>query len=332
MTHLRKRFSIAPMIAWTDRHCRAFHRQFCPEAILYTEMLTTGALIHGPGEELLRFDPMEHPVVLQLGGSDPAELARSAQMAEAAGFDAVNLNLGCPSNRVQKGVFGACLMLQPGRVSDCVSAMRQAVDIPVSVKCRIGIDQSDDYEFLHDFVETLAKTGIDQFIIHARKAILKGLSPAQNRTIPPLLYDRVYTLKSDFPNLWITLNGGVTSLAEARQHLEQTDSVMLGRAAYKNPWVIAEISHGLFGTPLPGTRSAILEGFLPYVEQQLTDGVSLHAISRHMHGLFNELPGARQYRRFLSENDNHPGVGVEVLRQAAALVREEGRWAQCSNA
>ncbi len=329
---LNHTFSIAPMMAWTDRHCRAFHRLLSPDAVLYTEMLTTGALLHGDSAPMLAFSDPEHPVVLQLGGSDPADLARCASMAASKGYDEVNLNIGCPSERVQKGAFGACLMSEPALVAECVRAMQQTVEIPVSVKCRIGVDQHDSYDFLARFVDTLATAGVQHFIIHARTALLKGLSPAQNREIPPLRYPRVHAIKSDFPELTISLNGGITSIAQVHEHLARVDGVMLGRAAYKNPWLIAEVSHALFRNPLPGSRSDILDRYLPYVEQQLAEGTRLHTITRHLHGLFNGLRGARQYRRFLSENDSRPGADTQVLLDAASQVREETEWPLCSNA
>ena len=311
---------IAPMMEWTDRHCRAFHRCLSPNARLYTEMVTTGALIHGPRERLLAHSPCEHPVALQLGGNDPADLARCAHLAQAAGYDEVNLNVGCPSDRVQHAAIGACLMREPVRVADALKSMRDAVDIPVTLKCRLGVDEQDDYAFLYDFVATVAPH-IDALMLHARKAILRGLSAAQNRSVPPLNYPRVHQLKVDFPQLPVIINGGIRSVEEARVHWDDLDGVMIGRAAYQNPWLIAELEQSLFDTSLPESPHAVLERFVPYVEAELANGTRLHAITRHMHGLFNSLPGARRFRRHLSDHATAKHAGIDVLLEAASYVR-----------
>lgn len=312
---------IAPMMEWTDRHCRAFHRCLSPHARLYTEMVSTGALIHGPRQRLLAFSDTEHPVALQLGGHDPADLAHCARLAEADGYDEVNLNVGCPSDRVQHAAMGACLMQEPARVADALKAMRDAVAIPVTVKCRLGVDNCDDYSFLVDFVGTVAPH-IDALAVHARKALLQGLSAAQNRSIPPLDYNRVQLLKSDFPDLPIVLNGGLTSVEDTDAHAATLDGVMIGRAAYQNPWLIAELEQAYFATPMPGSRHAVLETYLPYVHAELRHGTRLHAITRHLHGLFSGLPGARRYRRYLSEHATDRDAGLEVLTRAAEMVLE----------
>jgi tRNA-dihydrouridine synthase A len=313
--------SVAPMMEWTDRHCRYFLRLISRHVRLYTEMVTSAALIHGDRARLLRYHPSEHPLALQVGGSDAEELARCAVWAAEAGFDEINLNVGCPSDRVQAGRFGACLMLEPERVADCVAAMRGAASLPVTVKTRIGVDRQDSYEALVRFVALLAGAGIERLIVHARKAWLQGLSPRQNREIPPLRYDWVYRLKGDFPGLALHLNGGVKSLAEARQHLGHVDGVMVGREAYHNPWLLADVDRefAAHGNP-PPTRHQVVERLLPYVEQELAAGTRLQQISRHLLGLFQGQPGARAWRRYLSEHGHHSGAGVEVLEQALARV------------
>jgi len=312
------------MMEWTDRHCRSFHRLLTRRARLYSEMVTTGALIHGPRARLLAFDPSEHPVALQLGGSEAQDLVACARMAEDAGYDEVNLNIGCPSPRVQKGAFGACLMREPELVGDCVAAMRAAVRIPVTVKCRIGVDDQDPEQSLFGFVETVARMGCDTFVVHARKAMLKGLSPKDNRDVPPLNYALVYRLKRERPELTIVINGGVSSIAESRQHLAQVDGVMLGRAAYQSPWLLADADAELFGdAPQVLSRHQMLRSFMPYVARELAEGAPLNAMTKHVLGLFNGLPGARAFRRHLSENATKPGAGLDVLRAALALVPEE---------
>ncbi len=327
------RFCVAPMLDWSDRHCRYFWRLLTRHARLYTEMVTTGALIHGARERYLQFDPLEHPLALQLGGSDPAEMASCTRWAEHAGFDEVNINCGCPSDRVQSGMFGACLMTQPRKVADCVAAMRDVSDIPVTVKHRIGIDDMESYEQLLDFVATIAEAGCETFIVHARKAWLQGLSPKENREIPPLNYPWVYRLKDELPQLTIVINGGIQRLDDCAEHLTRVDGVMVGREAYQNPWLLAAVDRQLFGSEQPGPDSpdAVLRALLPYVEDQLTKGAHLNHITRHLMGLYQGVPGARKFRRHLSENAHRPGAGIEVLEQAMALVREATAQAALRN-
>ena len=321
MTH---RFAVAPMMDWTDRHCRFFHRILTRRARLYTEMVTTGALIHGPRARLLAFNPVEHPLALQLGGSEPDDLATCARMAEDAGYDEVNLNIGCPSERVQKGAFGACLMREPDLVADGVAAMRAAVRIPVTVKCRIGVDDQDPREALFGFVERVARAGCSTFVVHARKAWLKGLSPKDNREVPPLDYALVHELKRAHPELTIVINGGIASLEQAAAHLQHVDGVMMGRAAYQSPWIIADADRALFGeaNPVASRHDAIRE-FLPYVERERAKGAPLNAMTKHILGLFNGLPGARAFRRHLSENAVKSGAGPEVIETALGFVSDE---------
>lgn len=313
------------MLDWTDRHCRYFLRLISRHALLYTEMVTTGAILHGDRDRLLGFDPLEHPVAVQFGGSDPADLAGCARIAEGYGYDEINLNVGCPSDRVQRGRFGACLMAEPDLVAECVAAMRAAVAVPVTVKCRIGVDDRDSYEELAHFVQTVAAAGCRVFIIHARKAWLSGLSPKENREIPPLRYDVAAAIKRDFPGLDIVLNGGIVDLDQAEQHLaDGFDGVMMGRAAYHNPYTLAEADQRLFrdAHPIP-SRQEILEQFLPYVATELARGTRLHTITRHILGLFHGMPGGRVWRRYIGENANRPGAGLEVLRAAAGFCRSE---------
>lgn len=313
--------SVAPMLDWTDRHFRYFARLLTRHTWLYSEMVTTGALIHGESERFLRHDPAERPVALQLGGSDPAELAHCARLGADFGYDEINLNVGCPSDRVQNGRFGACLMAEPELVADCVAAMKGAVSVPVTVKTRIGIDHRDSYEDLTAFVARVREAGCDLLILHARKAWLSGLSPKENREIPPLRHDVALRLKQDFPTLPLVLNGGITTLAEVRHWCKPLDGVMIGREAYQNPWLLATADQELFGvTDPPPTRRQILERFSPYVEQCLSEGVPLNSISRHLLGLFNGCAGARRWRRFLSEHAPARGADIKVLQQAAALV------------
>ncbi len=318
---LDRRLSVAPMLDWTDRHCRYFLRLITRRTLLYTEMVTTGALIHGDRERHLGFDPAEHPLALQLGGSSPADLAACARMAEDRGYDEINLNVGCPSDRVQNGRFGACLMAEPVLVAECVAAMKAAVALPVTVKTRIGIDHRDSYEDLTGFVAAVTAAGCDALIVHARKAWLQGLSPRENREVPPLRYDVVERLKADFPALPIAINGGVTTLAQARALLERLDGVMIGREAYQNPWVLAEADRVIFGDldPAPSGHG-VLEDYIPYVEQNLSAGIPLNVMTRHMLGLFQGRRGARAWRRHLSERAHLPGAGIEVLRAAGALT------------
>ncbi|EKO3967465.1 tRNA dihydrouridine(20/20a) synthase DusA [Vibrio fluvialis] len=315
------RFSVAPMLDWTDRHCRYFHRLLSSQTLLYTEMVTTGAIIHGKGD-FLAYNEEEHPVALQLGGSNPADLARCAKLAQERGYDEINLNVGCPSDRVQNGRFGACLMAEPDLVAQCVAAMKKVVDIPVTVKTRIGIDDQDSYEFLTNFVTLVSeKGGCEQFTIHARKAWLSGLSPKENREIPPLDYLRAYQLKQDFPHLIIAVNGGVKTLAEAKEHLQHLDGVMIGREAYQSPYLLAEVDQQIFGLDTPvKKRSQVVQEMYPYIEQQLAQGSYLGHITRHMLGLFQNMPGARQWRRHISENAHKAGAGIEVVEQALAKI------------
>lgn len=307
------------MMDWTDRHCRYFLRLLTPSALLYTEMVTAEAILHGDRNRLLGFDPAESPVTLQLGGSVPARLATAAQAGANYGYDEINLNVGCPSDRVQSGRFGACLMAEPALVRDCVAAMREAVDLSVTVKSRIGIDDHDDYGFLRDFVGTVAESGCTTFIVHARKAILAGLSPKANREVPPLRYDYVYRLKAEFPRLSIILNGGVRDLEAVRAHLAQVDGVMIGREAYHNPYFLAEIERELYGIE-PPSREAVMAAYLEYVEARLKDGVRLPNMTRHVLGLYLGRPGARSWRRQLSEGACARGAGAEVIREAMRLV------------
>lgn len=310
------------MMEWTDRHCRFFLRQISRHCLLYTEMVTTGAVIHGDRDRLIGFDPSEHPVALQLGGSDPEALAECARIAESWGYDEVNLNVGCPSDRVQSGRFGACLMAEPALVARCVGAMREAVSIPVTVKSRIGIDDQEEWPALKGFVDTVAETGATRFIVHARKALLSGLSPKENREIPPLRYDLVHRLKAERPDLTIIINGGITSLDAADEHLVSLDGVMLGRAGYQNPFILADVDRRFFGGPVAAaTREEIADRMLPYIEGELARGVPLRAITRHMLGLFQAVPGAKIWRRHLSENAHLPGAGPEVVETALSLVR-----------
>lgn len=315
------RFCTAPMIDWSDRHCRYMWRVMSRHARLYTPMITTGAILHGDANYLLNYDPQEHPVALQLGGSDPAALAQCAKIAQEWGYDEVNLNCGCPSDRVQSGLFGACLMAKPELVAECVAAMIDACEIPVTVKHRIGIDDMESYTLLADFVGTIADAGCNVFIVHARKAWLQGLSPKENREIPPLNYPWVYQLKRDFPNLTIVINGGIESLNQCHEHLNNVDGVMLGRAVYKDPWLTAEVDQQLFDDlPLISSRSDFFQQLMPYVEQALIDGVKLNHITRHLLGLYQGVAGAKQFRRHLSENAWREGAGLEVLEQALAMV------------
>jgi tRNA-dihydrouridine synthase A len=313
--------SVAPMMGWTDRHARYFLRLISKRVLLYTEMVTTGAILHGHRESLLKYHPHEHPLALQLGGSNADDLAECSKIAEDIGFDEVNLNVGCPSDRVKSGHFGACLMAQPDLVAECVHAMQSKIDIPVTVKCRIGIDEMEDYSDLSNFVRIISEAGCNVFIVHARKAWLKGLSPKQNREVPPLNYDFVYRLKQEFSNLSITLNGGVKTLDAVDEHLQCVDGVMLGREAYHNPYVLANVDQQFYGsTELMLSRREILDAFVPYIESELAAGTLLHSITRHIHGLFLACPGAKAWRRYLSENDNRADAGVEVVTDAASLV------------
>jgi len=309
------------MMDWTDRHCRVFHRLMSRRARLYTEMLTTGAIIHGDRARLLGFDASEHPVALQLGGSDPRDLATAAEIGEDFGYDEINLNVGCPSDRVKDGRFGACLMAEPALVAEGVAAMKRAVRIPVTVKCRIGIDDQDPEVALDTLARGVIAAGADALVVHARKAWLNGLSPKENRDIPPLDYDRVYRLKAALPHVPIVINGGITSLAEAKRHLAHVDGVMLGRAAYQEPWRLLTVDSELFGeTPPHATMKDVFAAMLPYIERQLAEGTRLHSITRHFVGAFHGVPGARAFRRYLAENGVRPGADIDVLREAIARV------------
>lgn len=325
VTAISRRLSVAPMMDWTDRHCRFFHRLLTRHALLYTEMITTGAVLHGDRRRLLRFDASEHPVALQLGGSDPRELAESARIAEDFGYDEINLNVGCPSDRVQDGRFGACLMAEPRLVGHCVAAMKEAVRVPVTVKCRIGIDDQDPEVALDALAASVKAAGVDALIVHARKAWLQGLSPRENRDIPPLDYDRVYRLKAANPGLHISINGGVGSIEAAQQHLAHVDGVMMGRAAYQEPWRLLAADPMLFGAaPQFASSKQALEAFFPYVERELANGTRLHAMTRHVLGLFRSVPGARAFRRHIAVHAVKPDAGIAVLRDALALVVDSG--------
>jgi tRNA-dihydrouridine synthase A len=318
---LSRRFCVAPMMEWTDRHCRFIHRLLTRRALIYSEMLTTGAILHGDRDRLLGFDPAEHPVALQLGGSDPRALAASARIAEEFGYDEINLNVGCPSERVQEGRFGACLMAEPALVGDCVAAMKDAVAVPVTVKCRIGVDDQNPEEALETLTSTVEQAGVDALIVHARKAWLEGLSPRQNREVPPLDYDRVYRLKRTHPGLEVIINGGIASLEQASAQLAQVDGVMMGRAAYQEPWRLLAVDPILFGEPAPySSAKAVAAALIPYIERELARGTRLHAITRHLHGLFHAVPGARAFRRHLATAAVKPGAGADVLSEALAQV------------
>ncbi|QYF86345.1 tRNA dihydrouridine(20/20a) synthase DusA [Brevundimonas sp. PAMC22021] len=325
---LDRRLSIAPMMDWTDRHCRAFHRALTGRALLYTEMVTAPAVIHGDRERLLGFDAVEHPVALQLGGSDPVQLAEAARIGAAFGYDEINLNVGCPSDRVQSGRFGACLMREPELVADCMAAIIEAVDVPATVKCRIGVDDQDPAESLFATVDASARAGVSTFIIHARKAWLKGLSPKENRDVPPLDYALVRRLKRERPHLSISINGGIASLDEAEAHLDsadgvQLDGVMLGRAAYHEPAILGQADRRLFGDAGPDIDAfAALERYRPYMAARLAEGVGLASMTRHMLGLMHGRPGARAFRRILTVDAIRPGAGLEVVDRAADAVRE----------
>ena len=319
---LNRRFSVAPMMDWTDRHCRYFHRILTKQTLLYTEMVTTGAILQGDAKRFLRFDQAEYPVALQLGGSDPSALAKCARLAEEEGYDEVNLNCGCPSDRVQSGAFGACLMLEPDLVADSVKAMSDACSLPVTVKCRIGVDDQDDYTGLQNFAEKLSDAGCRTLIVHARKAWLQGLSPKQNREVPPLNYERVYALKREFPNMEIVVNGGIESLPETKQHLKQLDGVMMGRTAYQNPWLLADVDKTLFDCQPPvQDRLEVIDKLIPYIESELKSGIRFASVCRHILGLFQGVPGAKRFRRVLSEQGHRSGAGIEVLQDAIAHLK-----------
>jgi tRNA-dihydrouridine synthase A len=322
MKPVSRRFSVAPMMDWTDTHCRVLHRLLTAHALLYTEMVTAEAILHGDKTRLLGFDASEHPVALQTGGSDPVRLAQAAKIAEDFGYDEINLNVGCPSDRVQSGRFGACLMLEPALVADCVGAMQAAVSIPVTVKCRIGVDEQDPEISLRDLIRRCASAGVASFAVHARKAWLAGLSPKENRAVPPLDYALVYRIKQENPGLEIALNGGIATLEDAAAHLAHVDGVMLGRAAYQSPALLAEVDARFFGGTPTDIDTAVTR-YCDYVEEKLAQGVRLNSMTKHMLGLFNGRPGARLFRRHLSENATRHGAGISVLRDALALVKPE---------
>lgn len=315
-----RRVSVAPMMGWTDRHDRYFLRLISPHSLLYTVMITTGALVYGKKYQVLEFSPEEHPVALQLGGSDPKDLAASAKWGENYGYDEINLNCGCPSERVQNGKFGACLMAEPALVANCVDAMKQAVSIPVTVKTRIGIDDQDSYQFLTDFIGPIAENGCETFIIHARKAYLEGLSPEENRTVPPLQWERAFQLKKDFPRLEIILNGGIKTVAQIEDALSHVDGVMIGREAYQNPYFLSEIEQHIFGTANVPSRHEIVDKLMPYVSESLRKNIPLKDIARHILGLFHGQRGGRQWRQVLSQEAYHPNANENVIRAALAKV------------
>jgi tRNA-dihydrouridine synthase A len=318
------RFAIAPMMDWTDRHCRYFHRLMTRRALLYTEMLTTGAVLYGDRTRLLRFDPSEHPLAVQLGGCDPAALAEAARMCADLGYDEINLNVGCPSDRVRNGRFGACLMAEPTLVGECVAAMKAVVAVPVTVKCRIGIDDQDPEAALDALADATTAAGVDRLVVHARKAWLGGLSPRENRSMPPLDYARVHRLKQRLPALNVILNGGIATLEQAQLHLERLDGVMMGRAAYQEPWRLINVDPVLFGAPAPMASARMAaEAMIPYVERETAAGVRASSILRHLVGLFHQVPGARAFRRHLSIAAAKPGAGAEVLRDALSLIADD---------
>lgn len=327
MTKLNHRFSVAPMMDWTDRNCRFFHRQLTRHALLYTEMVTAEAILRGERERLIGFNDIEHPVALQLGGSDPAKLAEAAAIGAQWGYDEINLNVGCPSDRVQEGRFGACLMAEPELVAQCFAAMRDVVKVPVTIKCRIGIDDQDSEADFQRFIDTVANAGCGLFVVHARKAWLSGLSPKANREVPPLDYERVYRLKEARPDLTISINGGIATLDEAERHLNHVDGVMLGRAAYQTPYILAEVDRRFFGDDHAiVSRAASLQALVPYVEAHLGRGGRLNNIVRHTLGLMHGLKGARQFRRHFSENATGDEAGIEVLLRAIEMAEQAETW------
>lgn len=313
------KFSIAPMLDWTDKHCRYFHRILTKQTLLYTEMVTTGAILYGKGD-YLAFNEQEQPVSLQLGGSDPIALAKCAKLAEERGYNEINLNVGCPSDRVQNGMFGACLMGKADLVANCIDAMQKEVNIPVTVKTRIGIDNQDSYSFLCEFIEKVMPY-TDTFIVHARKAWLSGLSPKENREVPPLDYERVYQLKRDYPQLTIAINGGIKTIEEIKHHLNYVDGVMVGREAYQNPLLLTQIDQQIFGDDTPIIDPIVaIQTLYPYIETKLSQGGQLNHIMRHTLGIFNGRKGAKQWRRYLSENAHKPGAGIEVVEHALTFI------------
>jgi len=325
MTESKPQISVAPMMDWTDRHCRYFHRLISPNIRLYTEMVTTGALIFGDADRHLRFDPAEHPVAVQLGGSDPADLAKAARMSADYGYDEINLNCGCPSDRVQSGCFGAILMETPDKVADCYKAMQDAApETPVTVKCRIAIDEHDEHPFLHKFIETVSNAGCKTFIVHARKAWLQGLSPKENRDIPPLRFDIVHQIKQDFPDLEIILNGGIGTTEDMQEHLPGLDGVMIGRRAYQDPWFMTDIERDIFGTADLKTKEDVVLAMIPYIDkQQKEHATPVKSITRHMLGLFQGERGAKNWRRILSTEVHEDGVTASILEKALNQVMLE---------
>ncbi|MCP5161885.1 MAG: tRNA dihydrouridine(20/20a) synthase DusA [Hahellaceae bacterium] len=324
-----RRFCVAPMMDWTDRHYRFFARLISRKALLYTEMITTGALIHGDRARFLEYHRDEQPLAIQLGGSDPRALATCAVMAEDSGYREINLNVGCPSDRVQNNMIGACLMAHPDLVAECISSMQNAVAIPVTVKHRIGIDELTSYEHLYNFVNRVADAGCKTFIVHARIALLQGLSPKQNREIPPLEYETVYRLKRDFPELEIVINGGITSIDACKSHLAHLDGTMIGREAYHNPWLLSEVDNRLYGeTTNELSRIEVLEAMIPYVEKELLRGTYLGHMTRHILGLFHGQPGGRKFRRLFSEEAHRPGADIELLKKAITMMNSESTRAK----
>lgn len=319
-----KVFAVAPMMDWTDRHCRVFHRLLSKNALLFTEMITTGAVLHGDRERILGYSGTEKPLACQLGGSIPEELAESSSIVEGLGYNEVNLNVGCPSGRVQNGRFGACLMMEPSLVGKCVRAMKDAVKIPISVKCRLGVDDQEIESALDNLVECVVNEGVDAIWVHARKAILSGLNPKQNREVPPLNYDRVYRLKSRYPNLFIGINGGINSIRDCVEHLKFVDGVMIGRAAYKYPWILSEVDEIVDATNHDvREREEVIEEFMKYVDDQVGSGIRVHSMTRHLLGLFHGVPGAKKWRRNLTQGSIKHDAGSEVLRDALAEIKRE---------
>lgn len=320
---LNRRFTLAPMMEWSTSDCRTFWRMLTRESVMYSEMVTSGALLHGDKKRFLHFNECEHPLALQLGGSNPKDLAECAKIAQDWGYDEVNLNCGCPSDRVQNGMIGACLMAEPTLVAECIDAMINAVQIPITVKHRIGIDDMDDYADMLTFVDTIATTGCNTFIVHARKAWLKGLSPKENREVPPLNYENVIRLKKERPKLEIIINGGIKTLDQAQVLLESVDGVMIGREAYSNPYMLAEVDQQIYGSTAPVTsRDEVMSQFIAYCEQELASGTKLNHLTRHILGLYQGLPGARQFRRVISENAHKPNAGIDVLISALTALNE----------
>ena len=319
----QKQFAIAPMMAWTDRHCRVFHRTLTRRSLLFTEMVTSGAVIHGNRAKILGFSECEHPIVCQIGGSDPNELAESAKIIESYGYNEINLNVGCPSNRVQNGSFGACLMKTPELVGKCVAAMKEVVNIPVTVKCRLGVDNQNTETALDVFADAVVSAGADGIWVHARKALLDGLSPKKNREVPPLDYERVYRLKTRLPEIFIGINGGIESLTECQEHLNQVDAVMVGRAAYQNPWMLSEVDEIIYGESTKGfKRESVVEEFSCYIGEQLKRGERLCSLTKHILGLYHGRPGARSWRRILTTESILKGAGVETINLAMNEVEK----------